>query len=246
VECGTPADYGEAGFDLVWAVAVLEHVPSPTAFLADLQRLAAPKGLVVLVQPTQDVRSYDLFFTDHLHHFTTRHLAAYAAKCGFRELAREVGHDWMPNFSLHVWQASQSAETDVWPGPPDGSACEDSLTAILTDMTQLNALLEHLEDSQRRVAAFGLGEVFALARAYSRLGEFRLTGGMDDGWRSRVHRRWSFPVFSPDECAARAITDVLLTMNSIHYRRAARRLAGFDVRVHPVFAAEPERERQAA
>lgn len=86
-------------YDGVLSVAVLEHVASPTSFLTAIHKSLAPNGLLFLAQPTQDVSSYDVLFYDHIHHFGTDHLRAYAHKCGFRELGFVVGHEWMPNFT---------------------------------------------------------------------------------------------------------------------------------------------------
>jgi 2-polyprenyl-3-methyl-5-hydroxy-6-metoxy-1,4-benzoquinol methylase len=107
-EHGLPVYQGEtdsidAGqFDLIYSVAVLEHVVSPAGFTSELRRLLKPEGLLFLCQPTQDVPSYDIFFIDHLYHFGSQHLYQYARKGGFRELGFITGHPWMPNYSLHL------------------------------------------------------------------------------------------------------------------------------------------------
>jgi SAM-dependent methyltransferase len=61
VHQGAPADLAAEQYDVVYSIAVLEHVPSPTKFLRELRRLLKPGGHLFLYQPTQDVPSYDLF-----------------------------------------------------------------------------------------------------------------------------------------------------------------------------------------
>lgn len=55
--CGDIAGLGLAGFDLVTAMEVLEHVASKGAFLAALAAALAPGGLMVLSTPNRTVRS---------------------------------------------------------------------------------------------------------------------------------------------------------------------------------------------
>ena len=56
-------DLKETDFDLVYAVGVIEHVPSPARFLEQMRGLLGKEGRLVLCQPTQDVSGYDLFFS---------------------------------------------------------------------------------------------------------------------------------------------------------------------------------------
>jgi SAM-dependent methyltransferase len=179
---GTPDDLPAAAFDLAWSVAVVEHVASPLAFLRAIRRALVPGGFLVLCQPTQDVPSMDVFFTDHLHHFGSAHLRAYALATGFVERGFRIGHEWMPNFSIHLWEAVEDPlPAEPWPGPPAPTTCAETVTRILADLRRLDALLADRAARGRRVAVFGLNEVYALARAYSSLDRFPLVCGLVDG-----------------------------------------------------------------
>jgi SAM-dependent methyltransferase len=224
----------ESNYDAIYTIGVLEHVHSPTQFLKDLRRCLRAGGLLFLCQPTQDVPSTDIFFVDHLHHFATEHLQQYARKCGFRQLGFVAGQEWMPNFSLHLWQATDDQTQPVWYGPPAATACADMAAQVTADMRRLDQTLEDLIAQRRRVAVFGLNEVFALARAYSRLGSVPITCGLDDRPDNPELARLGFPVVVPEACAQQHIDDVILTMNKVYYPQVVRRLAPFDVHLHPV------------
>jgi|GEM_PF-3515122 SAM-dependent methyltransferase len=221
-------------YDAIYSVAVLEHVPSPTRFLQELRRCLRPGGLLFLCQPTQDVPSYDVFFVDHLHHFGTDHLRYYARKCGFRELGFVVGHEWMPNFSLHLWQATEGAADAAWSGSRAETACAQIVSQVTTDMNRLNQTLDRLATAQRRVAVFGLNEVFALARAYSDLGGFPIVCGLDDRPDQPDLAKLGFPVVKPEACAAHGVNDIVLAVNKVYYPQLTSRLRGLGVGVHPV------------
>jgi SAM-dependent methyltransferase len=232
VRAGGPEDASAGTFDLVYSIAVLEHVPSPTEFLAALRRRLRPGGLLVLSQPTQDVPGYDVFFVDHLHHFSTPHVRAYARKGGFRELGFVVGHEWMPNFSAHLFQAEDVKGDPVWCGPP-AAGCERA-AEVSADLARLDVTLSQLGD--RRVAVFGLNEVYALARAYSALGRFPIHCGLADRPDDPIHGRHPFPVVAPEAAPGLGVRDVVLAVNTVYYPQLRARLGSLGVAVHPVLS----------
>ncbi len=229
-------DLVEHAFDVVYTVAVLEHVPSPTAYLRSLRRRLRAGGLLLLCQPTQDVPSYDVFFADHLHHFGTAHVRGFAAACGFREIGFVVGQEWMPNFSAHLWLAVDLPTAGVpgWYGPPGFTTCAATAKRVAADMERLNETLATLHRAHRRVAAFGLNEVYALATAYSALGSTKVTCGLADRTDDPAYSRFGFPVLVPERCRELGVQDVLLTLNAVYYPQVTRRLAPLGVAVHPV------------
>jgi SAM-dependent methyltransferase len=224
--------------DVIYSVAVIEHVPSPTSFLRSVRERLRSGGWLLLCQPTQDVSSYDVLFVDHLHHFGTAHLAAYARKCGFEERHVVVGHPWMPNFSFHAWRATETpAPARVWEGSPASMTCGRTVKAVLADMAALDANLGRLAAAGRRVAAFGLNEVYALARAYSSLGEFPLVCGFDDSPTRPEYGGLPFPVVVPERGAELGVQDAILSMNRVYYPRALSRLESLGIVGHPVLSA---------
>jgi len=236
VRQSTLGDFQGGPYDTVFALAVLEHAPSPSCFLREIRRRLRPGGCLFLCQPTQDVQSHDVFFTDHLYHLGTEHLRQYARKCGFRELGFVVGHRWIPTFSVHLWEATKPEGPFTWIGPPGYTACVSSISAILGDLRRLDETLATLQTRQRSVAVFGLNEFFALARAYSRLGDFPIACGLDDAPQRPELARWGFPVVVPERCRGFSVRDVLLTMNKIYYRQVRRRLEKLGLVVHPVWS----------
>jgi SAM-dependent methyltransferase len=222
--------------DLVVAIAVLEHVPSPTLFLQELRRLVSDDGVVVLIQPTQDVSSYDVFFIDHLHHFATPHMANYALKCGFAECYSRVGYQFMPNFSAHAWLPSRAATTWAWQGAPRTTECAATLRRVLSDMARLDEQTTTFRRAQRRFGVFGLHEVFALTRAYSSIEAAGIDCGLDDTPELPSHRAYPFPVMTPEAAAATGVKDFFLAMNRIYYPLASGRLNDLGLVAHPVLS----------
>jgi SAM-dependent methyltransferase len=138
-------------YDLIVAFGVLEHVPSPTVFLRDLREHLSDDGELILGQPMQDVPSYDLFFIDHLHHFTTDHIRLFGEKAGLEQKAVLTGCGLVPNFSLHRFcKAAEKNPIVHFRNPPSLQSVRDYLDAF----ARINNLVSQIP----RISVFGTGE----------------------------------------------------------------------------------------
>jgi SAM-dependent methyltransferase len=223
-----------SGADLAWTVAVIEHVTSPTSFLRAIRGVLDPGACLILLQPTADVASYDVLFVDHLHHFSGPHLRSYAEKTGFEETAAVIGHPLMPNFSLHVWRAVSAPSRWSWNGRPAPSHAKAAALQTRAAMRRLDDRLACLSRDGRRVGAFGVREVYELARAYSDIAAFPIVCGLDDDPQRVAGRGLPFPVVRPEEARALGVTDVVLTMNAVHYGVARERCRSLGLTCHAV------------
>jgi SAM-dependent methyltransferase len=216
-------------FDLIYVIGVIEHVTRPGDFLAEIRQHLSDKGILILSQPTQDVLSSDIYFSDHLHHFGSDHLKMYAQKTGFIEISEDIGHPLMPNFSLHVWKPAELIADYVRWGH---TCCRASVAYHEAMFERVNLLVDGIgTDSSRGLAVFGLNERYALLRAYSRLGDTAIVCGLSD---VDPYAPVDFPVVKPERVKEFPVTDVLLCVNRVHQDYVSRRLAPLGVTVHSV------------
>jgi ubiquinone/menaquinone biosynthesis C-methylase UbiE len=79
VSSGFDLPFGDAEFDLVTSFQVLEHVPDPRAFLADLARVTRPGGQIILATPNAATRLYPgmtPWNRFHVHEYVAEELRA--------------------------------------------------------------------------------------------------------------------------------------------------------------------------
>jgi SAM-dependent methyltransferase len=193
--------------DVVYAVAVLEHLPSPRAFFARAAAALSDRGVLVVSQPVQDGPSADIFFVDHFWHFAAAHVEALAATAGLVTAAR-VGCAAVPTFSLHVLaRGSTAAAAPAWPA---AHAVRHALAWWHATFNRLDAWLDARD--RRPLAVWGVGQTFDLLLAYTKLATAEIAVGIEDNLARFPTGTRPFPVVSPDT-AIRTLDDpdVLLT-----------------------------------
>ena len=202
-------------YDMVIAFGVLEHVPNPAIFLAQVRELLSDDGEAIVGQPMQDVPSYDIFFVDHLHHFATDHVRFLAEKAGFTEAGLLAGHPSIQNFSLHHLRKDEHvSEPPALPGA-GVSKCAEAIKIYNRVFSALNDFLARLKRDER-IAVFGTGEVFTLLYTYSNLHTVEIVCGLDDNADRRANHNWPFPVSSPDQARAFGASTILLCVNAMY------------------------------
>ena len=113
--------------------------------------------------------------------------------------------------------------------------CVGNLFPVKGHLTALQGI-EGLAAQDRKVAIFGLNEVYWLARAYSMLNTFPVRCGLDDSPDKPEYAQLEFPVIRPEEASAFEIQDVILAMNKVYYGQATRRLQTLGLEAHPILS----------
>jgi ubiquinone/menaquinone biosynthesis C-methylase UbiE len=95
-----PLPLEDGSFDVVWASEVIEHVADTARWLAEVRRVLAPGGSVLLTTPSHGrlrvalggVEHFSEPLGDHLHLYTKRSLAVVLEELGFGQVrVRAVG-----------------------------------------------------------------------------------------------------------------------------------------------------------
>jgi 2-polyprenyl-3-methyl-5-hydroxy-6-metoxy-1,4-benzoquinol methylase len=202
-------------YDIIIAFGVLEHVPDPSVFLSQVRALLSEEGEVIIGQPMQDVPSYDIFFVDHLHHFTTDHVRLLAEKVGFAQVGLLAGHPSIQNFSLHHLRKSTQVSDRTTLAPAKASKCAEAIKLYKGIFSTLDACLVKLTRDEQ-IAVFGTGEVFTLLYSYSNLSSAKIVCGLDDNADRQANHHWPFPVSSPDQAKVFGVSTILFCANTMY------------------------------
>jgi SAM-dependent methyltransferase len=155
-----------SGFDLIFAINVLEHAANPLHFLQAAARQVSANGKVILICPDATEPNVELLFLDHKHSFTSAALARFAEKSGLALTFHEDVRPRFEDFRIYVLEPRPE-------GTPNrltlrcGSELHRGRSDYLIHWNRLDSgLLERTKES-RRILAFGAGEAAALLRTYA-------------------------------------------------------------------------------
>jgi SAM-dependent methyltransferase len=156
------------GFDLVFAINVLEHAANPRHFLQAAARQVSANGKVILICPNATEPNMELLFLDHRHSFTAVALSRFADESGLELVFQEDAQPRFEDFRIYVLVLRRPDATNrltVRSNSPD--EIHRRRSAYLLQWSRLDGRLLERTKEARRIVAFGAGEAAALLRAYA-------------------------------------------------------------------------------
>lgn len=115
-------------FDLITMIHVLEHVPAPQEYLANLRAKLTPGGRLFIEVPDHSANPFDLLIADHCAHFTAATAAILLGHAGYDVAAAQ---DWVPK------ELSLVAHAAVAPKSPSPAANANRLEYVSADVRWL-------------------------------------------------------------------------------------------------------------
>jgi cyclopropane fatty-acyl-phospholipid synthase-like methyltransferase len=195
VQQGSYRDVREL-YDLIFSFAVIEHVPSPSDFLAYLKSHLTPGGLLLTAQPCQDEggdASYDIFFSDHLHHFFSNHVAELGRRMGLSEVRRATRNNYILDFSLHIFEHGE--QRTGWSFEEAVNGQGDLRRTVKKWLATFNNINNWLELNRgRKIAVWGVGQAFTFFYAYTNLRNYPIVVAFDDNPDRYKSKGFEFPV----------------------------------------------------
>jgi SAM-dependent methyltransferase len=202
----------KGSYDLIYSFAVIEHVTSPSDFLRHLKEQLAPGGLLITAQPCQDGGSHDIFFSDHLHHFFSQHIAELGRRTGLTEIRRAKDDPYIADFSLHVFKREAEASESVSSAPS-----EDNKIELHQTVEKWKTIFSNLDEwlgrnRKRKLAVWGVGQMFTLLSAYTSLRHHPIEVAFDDNPKRFAESGFPFPVVVFEEAELLRDPDLIVLL----------------------------------
>jgi 2-polyprenyl-3-methyl-5-hydroxy-6-metoxy-1,4-benzoquinol methylase len=163
--------------DIIISYAVMEHTPSPTQFIKHLSKSLKDNGQLVIGLPHQNKIYYDLFFIDHLYHFTTKHVEEFGRKNNLIQIKKSVGKWPIDSFSIHIFKKANkiiSKKINF-----SKTKIEISFEKYQKKFKKLNKYLEKY-GTENEIIVFGVGEFFSILYCYTDLRNAKIKLAIDD------------------------------------------------------------------
>jgi hypothetical protein len=152
------------GFDLIVAVNVIEHLSSPSKFLASLRSRLAPNGKIIIICPAVNPPNVELLFHDHVYSFTPHSLSSAARRVS---LATSEGAHTPPKIGDFQMVVLAGQPSTPLAQPHSFSSLWSERQSYLECWRNLDQTLINRSKNISRMVAFGGGQTAALLRAYA-------------------------------------------------------------------------------
>lgn len=198
--------------DLIISYAVIEHTTSPKLFLESISNMLNQNGLLLIGTPHQDRRSHDIFFVDHLFHFSSKHIQDLARLANFKLLKKSTESWPIDSFGIYLFELSKKKLKTMIKYRKNGS--KESIIYYSKIFNNVNRTLKKIKTG-KKFAVLGMGEFFSLLFTYTDLKKRKIDYGIDDYPKDK---KFSFPIISLKEASGFDINSILLCVHPNYYK----------------------------
>jgi SAM-dependent methyltransferase len=148
-------------YDLILSSCVIEHTLDPNDFLKKNYKIANDNSIIIVGLPIQNEKSFDVYFLDHLHHFTITQFFYLCEKNGFIVEKYEIGYKCMTTMGYFVLRKGSKAITPL--------KYEQNRNFYISEIwiNNLNNFLN--QNKHKNIVAFGYGETSFFYQSYSKI-----------------------------------------------------------------------------
>lgn len=148
-------------YDFIFSSCFIEHTVNPNDFLQKIRNISKTESIIIIGLPIQDFQSFDVYFLDHLHHFTIDQFVHLCHKNGFKVEHFEVGYKCMRSMGYFVLNLGENKLQSL-------SFQENkNLNVSQSWIKNLTSFLEKTPE----VFLFGYGETSFFFQTYTKVNE---------------------------------------------------------------------------
>jgi SAM-dependent methyltransferase len=218
--------------DVFLLINVIEHIEDIPAVIAQLTRSLAPGGRIIFCLPMQDYGGYDMFFAEHVWHFTVDHFRSVATRHGLRLLSSDTAHPINHGIGLFVCAPDARVLSEVSAPANQGAMQFEHLRYWEEAFRRADELLA--SSQFETLAVFGGGEVFTLFHAFTSLGDRNVVACIDDT-KAAGALKHGIPVHKTEWLATHHVDALLLAVNKKYHGTVRDKVTPYGVRVYSLF-----------
>ena len=216
--------------DIYLLVNVIEHIEDLSLFINNIKQSLAAGGRIIFCLPVQDYGGYDIFFYEHVWHFTSKQFERVLSNNGLKLVYSDINHPVNHGIGLFVCEISSSS-TEYSEGFYS-DVIQKNLHFWLDNFKGLNNLLK--EKSFERIAFFGASEVSTLFLAFSDLFNQNIIACIDDT-KPEGMLKHGIPVYSSFWLENNQTDLLLLAVNKKYHSMIREKFKYLDMNIQPIY-----------
>lgn len=222
--------------DVIIAITVIEHVEEISSFLSVLSSILNNNGRIIFCLPIQNYPGYDIFFADHIWHFTVNQFCYMMNRNNLKVIHVDYNHPIIHGLGLFVCEVSN--ENLDFPVPYEPKFVTYNRNHWVRVFRRIDKWLDRSETS--KIAVFGGGEVLALFMAFTSLGSRQILACLDEDLSKVGRKIQGIEIEHIEWLKTNQIDGILLTLNPKYHSLVMKKLEPYGVRVFSYSSYEEE------
>jgi 2-polyprenyl-3-methyl-5-hydroxy-6-metoxy-1,4-benzoquinol methylase len=215
--------------DIYLLLGVLEHIENIESFLATIINSLNVNGRLILSIPIQDYLAYDIFFADHIWHFTSSQFEAFLNKMGLKVIHKDIQHPINHGFGLFICEKMEKSIPYL---NPDSKTLINNLQYWKGCFENVNELIgKHVD---QKITLFGASEILTLFMANTSLKDVHIDACIDDT-KPEGMLKHGIPVYPSSWLDTHQTDLLLLAVNKKYYPIIEEKLKHLHLTIKPIY-----------
>ena len=215
--------------DAYMLLGVLEHIEDIESFLKSIVISLNTNGRLILSIPIQDYMAYDIFFADHIWHFTSKQFEAFLNRLGLKVIHKDTKHLINHGFGLFICERIEQS-VDIFLS--DSKILVNNLNYWESCFTHVNELIKNIID--QKICVFGASEIFTLFMANTLLKEAQIVACIDDT-KPKGMLKHGIPVYPSSWLEQNQPDLLLLAVNKKYYSMIEEKFKHLNLNIQPIY-----------
>lgn len=216
--------------DVFLLVGVIEHIEDIPLLISSLKNSLSDTGRIIFCVPIQDYGGYDIFFAEHVWHFTVAHFAAILKRNGLRILHSDANHPVNHGFGLFVCEKANDETVTVGPVYSDAA-----IKNLAFWEASFNSLDDYISSNRfEKVAIFGAGEVATLFLTFTSLGDCNIVACIDDT-QTPGEQKHGIPIYGSNWLSENKVDCLMLTVNKKYHEQIKAKFQDVELNIHSIY-----------
>lgn len=214
--------------DVFILINVIEHVEDITRLVSIAKNALKEDGRIIFCLPVQDYGGYDIFFAEHVWHFTSEHFTAILGRNGLRPVYTDINHPINHGIGLFVCEPIQNNE-DI--NTSFSEIIKRNLEYWENSFNRLDEIFR--SRSFDRVAVFGAGEIFSLFFTFTSLYKQNVIACIDDT-KKPGEEKHGIAIYNSEWLKNNSVDLLLLTVNRKYEQMIRNRFRDTNINIQSI------------
>jgi SAM-dependent methyltransferase len=215
--------------DIFMLVNVIEHVENIPLLIATLKKSLKKNGRIVFCLPIQDYGGYDIFFNEHVWHFTSHHFENILKSNGLDIIFSDIDHPINHGIGLFVCEVNEKSESIK---PVYTDIIKNNLIFWEEKFKKINDLIA--KNTFNKIVIFGAGEVATLFLTFTELSKQKIIACIDDT-KENGSQKHGIPVYHSVWMEENQVDVLLLTVNKKYHEMITNKFNHLNINIKPIY-----------